>query len=282
MPSAAPTASLIATKEVTMTDFDVNNPDEVASAQVLEADLGIGGRRLIVASGIVRPEWTIDTDEVTRGGDVVHLRIPADRVEGVTVHIGLASIGNDDSEYAFAVDEAVVVVNGATGQLDLGVKTAIMGETSSLNRYSYQVVASIVRDVAEISGVISWPRSLLTPQTRQPSELAGHLTVQLNERSARPAGGPFGGEVETLVPILAGEITVVTIDETTVAARYRILNPPKAKQLRVTVVGSGFAIAPPTQLTVGPVTPGSDIFTLGLADPSRSGVDFRIGAVTIR
>ncbi len=264
-----------------MSDFDVNDPSRVASPLVIDTDLGIGGRRLIVASGIARPEWEIDTDEITRGRDTVHLHIPADRVEQATVHIGLASIANDDSEYAFAVDEASLSIDPA-GELALTVNTAVMGETSSLNRFSYQVVAVVARDVAEISGRITWPTRLFTPASTHPFAVADNVAVALNTRDVRPAGGPFGGEIETLVPIAAGEITAVSIADSTATARYRIVNPKKGVPLRVTVGLTGFRLAAGENMSVSADTPGSDIFTLAVGDASRAGVDFSVKTWVLR
>lgn len=264
-----------------MTDFDVNDPDRVASPLAIDADLGVGGRRLIVASGIGRPEWQIDTDEVTRGHDRVLLRIPADKIEQATVHVGLASISNDDSGYAFAVDEAALEVD-PQGELVLGVKTAVMGEWSSLNRFSYQVVAVITRTVAEISGKITWPKRLFTPASTHPFDVAANVAVALNSRVTKPSDGPFGGEIETLTPIAAGEITAVTIGDDEVVALYRISHPQKSVPLRVTVAVTGFRTGGGESVGIGPVAPGADIFTLSVNDPGRSGVDFSILTTVVR
>jgi len=258
-----------------MAELDVTDPAQVASHQVLEADLGIGGRRLVVASGIARPEWKIDSDEVHRGDWTVHLHIPADRIEQVTTHVGLASIGNDDTGYGFATDTASVTVNPTTGELDLTVGLALMGEPSTLNRFAYQVVAVVVSTVSEISGTIRWPRRLFEPPTLSVSDTAPHFTIQLNDRETRPSGGPFGGVIETLTPILAGEVTLVAMTDTEVRAKYRILNPPKGRELRVTVATDIRAPGAGSVL-VGPAAGVEDVFTLTLDDPGRSGVDFEL------
>jgi len=256
-----------------MAELDVLNPAHVSSHQVLEADLGVGGRSLIVASGIARPEWKIDSDEVHRGTWTVHLRIPADTVEQATTHIGLASIGNDDTEYGFSTDSAAVVINPATGELDLEVALALMGEPSTLNRFSYQVVATVVRSTSEVTGTITWPKSLWTPETRLPSEVAPHFTVQLDARATSSSPSPFGPIVtETLTPLLAGDITVVTETEYEMSARYRILNPPKGREVKITAATD--LTAPGANVLIGRAEGVVDVFTLSGGDPSRSGVDF--------
>ncbi|QAY69557.1 hypothetical protein [Xylanimonas protaetiae] len=258
-----------------MATLDTHDPKQVFSAQVLDVDLGVGGRRLIVASGIACPEWKIDTDEVAHGADTILLHIPADRVEQVSVHVGLASITNDDSSYTFAVDEARVAVDEATGELVLSVKSALMGEWSSLSRYSYQVVAAISRDTPEVAGTIHWPKALFAPEPL-PSVVSGHLAIMLNERTTSPAGGPFGGVIEHLSPIGAGEVVAVSASDTDVSVRYRIVAPPKGAELRVTVKPVGFP--GPGTVSAGPDRPGADIFTLDLSHASRTGVDFFVSA----
>lgn len=264
-----------------MAELDVNDAAQVSSPQLIDADLGIGGRRLLIASGIAILGWRIDSDEIHRGEDTVHLRIPADRIEQATIHVGLASIGNDDSEYVFAVDEASLRVNDA-GELDLAVKTAVMGEWSSLNRFAYQVVALVARDVAEISGRITWPVGMLRPASANPFAVAGNISVTLHERTTRPSPGPFGGEIESLTPIGVGEITAVSVGDAEAVAQYRILNPKKGVGLKVVVGVTGFAVGAGGSVVVGPAVPGADVFQLSVNAPSRSGVDFIVSAVYVR
>jgi len=260
-----------------MAELDVVNASQVSSHQVLEADLGVGGRSLIVASGIACPEWKIDSDEMHRGSWTVHLRIPADRIEQVTTHIGLASIGNDDTGYAFATDTASVEVNAATGELDLTVALALMGEPSTLNRFSYQVVATVVRTTSEVTGTIIWQKWLWTPATRLPSEVAPHFTVQLNARTTTTTSSPFGPiENETLVPLLAGDITSVTETDEEIHARYRILNPPKGRQLKVSATTDLAPVHAGGAVLIGLAEGVEDHFTLTVDDPGRTDVDIRV------
>ncbi|WEK12787.1 MAG: hypothetical protein P0Y48_09945 [Candidatus Microbacterium phytovorans] len=265
-----------------MAEFDVRNPSQVSSPTHLDVDLGIAGRRLIVASGICCPDWRVDTDDVTRRTDIVHLRIPADRIEKASTHVALASIANEDTGYAFGVDRASVTVNGQTGELDLAVDLAVMGESSSLNRFSYQVVATVVRDVAEVTGTIRWPRTMLDLASPDPLAAADHVRVTLHERRTTPADGPFGGENEHLTPLVAGEIVDATLDSDRWAVRYRILNPPRGRSLKVTIFPTGFTVPAEADLTYGPVAPGTETFTLQPPDTNRRGVDFAVGFRVLR
>jgi hypothetical protein len=266
-----------------MKEFDVNDPTQVSSPTVIEADLGVGGRFLVVASGIMIADWEVDTDDILHGDDLLHLHIPADHIDGVTIHVGLASIANDDTGYVFAVDAATAEVDETTGELNIRFATAVMGETSSLNRYSYQLVASVRRDVAEVSGVVSWDRAFLDPGSALPSSVAPHLSIQLNTRTVvhhAPAGG-FASDEVTLVPIAAGDVTAVTIDDGTVRAAYRVLNPPKGHELEVTVGLIGFTPPGGQTLSAAPDPVGVSVFTPTLSAPSRSDVDFVVRGTSV-
>ena len=141
-------------------DLDAHNPAHVAHHAVIDADLGVGGRRLVVISGIARPEWTIDSDETHRDECRLKLHVAAGNMEQVTVHTGLASIGNEDTEYVFATDSSKVVVDAA-GELVLHTQLAVMGEKSSLYRFGYQIVLDHPRGRREISGTITWQTAWL-------------------------------------------------------------------------------------------------------------------------
>ena len=120
-------------------DLDAANPSHVAGHSVLDVDLGVGGRRLVVISGIALPDWRIDSDELHRAESRLNLRVQADNLEQSTIQVGLASIGNDDTAWIFATDQARLETL-PTGDLVLVTNLAVMGEPSGLARYSYQVV----------------------------------------------------------------------------------------------------------------------------------------------
>jgi hypothetical protein len=104
------------------TDLHVGNAAEVAGHSVLRADLGADGRRMVVMSGIAVPEFEINDDQVHREACRVHLAEPGEDVESATIHVGLASISNDDTEFVFAVDSATLEREPATDQLVLAVR----------------------------------------------------------------------------------------------------------------------------------------------------------------
>ncbi|WP_405766605.1 hypothetical protein OHU34_14005 [Streptomyces sp. NBC_00080] len=251
-------------------ELDVLQPAHVAGHAVLQADLGVGGRHLVVISGIARPEWGLKDDNTHREVCRLQLREPAEAMEQSTVHVGLASIGNDDTAWAFATDQAHLEVN-ETGQLVLVTNLALMGEPSTLNRFAYQVVLTTRVVVTEITGTISWPTSMFRPASASPAGVSGVFSVLANERTITPVPGGFGGEIEHLTPVTPGEVLSVIIAEDFCQVHYRIAEPPKGRQLKVTVAQSGLQ---GPDISVGPTTPNGDLVTLTVAQPTRTGVDF--------
>ncbi|WP_396928741.1 hypothetical protein [Mycolicibacterium sp.] len=245
--------------------LDVMTPGNVAGHSVLRADLAIGGRQLVVISGIACPGWKVDDDdEAQRQECRVLLREPADDLETATVHVGLASIGNDDTAWVFATDMARVEVDPTTEELVLVVNLALMGDVSTLNRFSYQVVLTTVKVVAEISGTISWPKVFFAPSAPGPSGVSGVFTIQANVRHSTG-----------LEPVTPGQVVDVTVDDGgDCHARYRITEPPKNKDLLVTVAQRGLAAPGVDNIEFGPTSPGGDETRLTNAHPVDSDVNF--------
>lgn len=259
-------------------DLDVLNVNQVSGHSVIDADLGIGGRRLMVLSGIAIPSWTVDSDELHQTDCRVNLRVQAGNVESASIYVGLASIRNDDTSWVFASDVARWEVNGA-GELILIVHLALLGEPSSLYRFSYQVVLTTRVVTTEISGKIRWKPGVFAPpeSALTASGIGPLLRVSLNERTVTRIAGSstsFGFENETLRPIGAGEIVNVLLAEGEYSADYRISGCPKGIELKVTVDPVGF---PPGKIYVTfPEQNGGDVVKLSVADPSRTNVDFRV------
>lgn len=262
--------------------LDVMNPAHVGGHSVIRADLAVGGRQLVVLSGIARPEWKVDDDgDAQRRECRLLLREPADNLEASTVHVGLASIGNDDTAWVFATDTARVEVDAGTEQLVLVVNLALMGDVSTLNRFSYQVVLTTVKVVTEISGTITWPRTFFTPTAPGPSGVSGIFTIQANLIREVTTGG-FGGPTttEVLEPVTPGQIVDVSVSGSgDHVARYRISDPPKNKQLQVTVTQDGMAAPGVDYIGFKAATPGGDLVRLTTARPVDSDVNFVAEAV---
>jgi hypothetical protein len=257
--------------------LDVRNSDQVSSPTVLDADLGVGDRHLLVMSGIAIYDWEIDTDQTAMGEARVLLGVYARDLEQATPFVGLASIANDGSEYVFATDSARVDLNPDTGELSLYLRTALMGDSSYFYRISYQVVATVVRIGAYVDGTISWPTSLRRPASDDPSLVAPLLTVVANHREMTP-GDAFFRPMEKLTPVSPGQIESLSVGDDRCEAKYRIDNPPMAMPLKVTVaISPDFA---PGDVVAGRVS-GPDVFTLSPSQPSTT-VDFAVSAIELR
>jgi hypothetical protein len=260
--------------------LDARDPQQVASATVLDADLGVGNRHLLVMSGIAIYGWTIDTDETAHGEARVLLGVYARELEQATPFVGLASISNDETAFVFATDSARVDLNPETGELSLYLRTAVMGEWSGFNRFAYQVVATVVRVGSSISGTITWPKTLMKPPSNDPATVAPHLTVVANRHELTPPSGLFG-PMDKLTPLVPGAILSVSVGRSECQATYRIDNPPMAMPLKVTLgVGSGFAPVAAGTVVAGQ-TSGPDVFTLSPFSPSET-IDFAIGQIIVR
>jgi hypothetical protein len=257
--------------------FDARDPNQVASATVLDADLGVGNRHLLVMSGIANYNWVIDTDETAQGEARVMLGVYARELEQASPFVGLGGIANDESEFVFATDLARVDIDPETGELSLYVHTALEGEWSDFGRFSYQVVATIVHVGSFIEGTITWLTSLMRPPSNDPSTVASHLTVVASHRELTSGDGIFR-PTEKLTPIAPGAIQSLKVGDEHCEAKYRIDNPPMAMPLKVTVtVLPGFA----SGTIVASRVRGSDIFTLTPQDPSET-VDFEISKVVVK
>ncbi|MCA2272545.1 hypothetical protein JF780_07095 [Mycobacterium intracellulare] len=253
-------------------DLDRLRDGDVTSHRRIDADLGVLGRHLVVISGIACPNWKINDDNRHADKCVLHLRERVDDIEGTpAVFVGLASVANGESEYTFATDAATVDVDDA-GELVLHTDLVLIGEWSALSRFSYQIVLTTRKVVAEISGTISWPTQWFRPPTPDPAGVSGIFTVVANRReiTEKNSGpGQFGEFTEVLTPITPGEIVSVSIDEETTRAVYRIVEPPKGLELKVTVAQDG-------SLGDGVLfdAPHGDLVTLTVAQPTRSDIDF--------
>jgi hypothetical protein len=255
-------------------DLDVNNPDHVISHSVVRADLGQGGRSIVVISGIARPEWHIDTDELTNASCRVLLHEPAEVVEQSSATVSLASVGNEDTEWLFAVDDATVNVAGS--ELVLDTQLALIGEPSFLHRFSFQVVL-LTRDVpTAISGELTWNTTFFRPAEATPSAVQNAFVIDANTvtfDAGAPAGpGAFAPGTPHFTPVATGAIVSVSVADDVCHATYLIANPPKLQQLVVTVGAPGLHALGGGPIVMKPA--GAFQFTLTAANPTQEHVDF--------
>jgi hypothetical protein len=150
----------------------------------------------------------------------------------------------------------------------------LAGEPSTLNRFSYQVVAIDHALATEVTGTLSWPTAWFRPGSTDPATLSGAFTIDASERTISPGPPGLPGETEQLTFLARGVITAVTIGDTTTIATYRITGLPVDKQMKV-VVTTG-ALEPPGDAgaRMAPATINADLVQLSAAQPTKSGVDF--------
>ena len=226
------------------------------------------------------PAWKIDSDELHHEELCVRLGFYARNLEQATAYVGLASIANDETAYVFATDTARVELDTETGEVLLWVHLALLGEWSFLGRVGYQVVATVVRVNARITGKITWAKRLFTPPSDDVSHVGPHLIVTANKHEVIPPDpmAPFGGT--RLTPVAPGQVIGVDIRENDCVAQYRVDNPPMALPLQVTLqLGSAFHTTG-ANVVAGQIT-GPLVFTLAAAAPAADNIDFAITTLHI-
>jgi len=136
-------------------------PDQVGSRNMLEAHIGTPPGRLLIFTGIAVPDFQsngqLDGVEVT-----VDLNARSNVPNPpFTATVGLATIYNDDTDLLFATDD-VKVITGNNLELLLVCNIAVLGDPSSLHRFSYQAMVMLPPDNGVIAGTIRWNPHFLT------------------------------------------------------------------------------------------------------------------------
>lgn len=256
--------------------LDARDPSQVVSAQLLRADLGVEDRQLLVVSGIAVPTWDADTADVDHDDIQVNTGVFAANLEQWTAQVGLASIANTDSKFLFALDNESVSLD-ANGELLLTVSAALQGKTSALDRFAYQIVATVVTVRAHISGTIRWNTSLWKPIRPDPALVAQEMTVVLNKYEE--IFPPNGFKYDRLTPLFTGTIDSVQVGADECRAKYRIDNPPLVEDLEVTL-----SVAPifTNQGALAGQEAGPTHFMLTGPSATLDGADFDISVSIVR
>jgi hypothetical protein len=246
-------------------DVDVEPPASpavgpgVAGHSIVQATMP-DGRALIVMSGTAVPEFRVnDTDNVHQCACIVKLHQLGDSMEQSTVHVGLASIGNDDTKWVFADDSARLVVDPSTREVELVVNLATLGGTSILHRFSYQVVMVNKPVPAEIAGTLTWDTARFRPPSTDPIALDPGFKITANR---------FGADGQP-IPFATGSIAEVQIGDPNCQAIYTIQNPPVSVNLHVIVE---CPILSPLVMRASP--PGVDTLQLTPLAPTKTDVNF--------
>ncbi len=134
--------------------LDVQNPAQVFSPRMMDVFLGNPTNHMLIFAGVAGPGLGSEDSDLRQAEVILNLRTPVINVIAQTAVIGLASIGNGDSDFIFATDEVQVVA--VNGNLELHACLAVQGDPSGLNRFSYQATVIVNIDEPLITGTVRW------------------------------------------------------------------------------------------------------------------------------
>jgi hypothetical protein len=162
----------------------------------------------------------------------------------------------------------------------LQVNAALMGDPAALNRFGYQVVAIITTQLTGISGTIRFGKDVFDASGLSQSQIFQLFLVSAGTQTELPPppGGGFG-QIQ-YNPLAYGQINGMTITGDDFNVPYNIPGAPYNQNL-VVVIQNGPLFAPAGQ-TFTTRTGGPTPIALTVANPSISGVDFRITTVSVR
>lgn len=256
-----------------MFNLDVSDPSQVSSPNAILADLGIPNKRMLVCSGIAIPEWNVyDDGNIYRETAVVNLRQTAMTVEQFAINVGLASFGNGNTNFDFAIDATSLQVDETTQNLLLSVDMALMGNPSALDRFAYQVVAIITFQPTGISGTIRWEQSLYDASALPAAMVPQLFNVSAGTRVTAPSSASTGFGGTTYTPKASGSTGPLSLKDGMFSVPYTIPGAPYGVNLVVEVgIGPLFSPGGFAEQVAGP-----DPIDLTTSEPGVTGVDFFI------
>lgn len=210
--------------------LDSRDPGQVASAKMIEALIGTPPRRLLIFTGVAMVNFQsngqLDGQTVT-----IDLNARSNTPNPqFTATVGLASIYNEDSDLIFATDDVKVVV-GNNLELLLVCNIAVMGDSSVLNRFSYQATVFLDANDGMIAGTIRWnPHFMIFNPPEQDLFHIEALEIQTIP------GTPTTFPTTTLKFIKLGHTVGGVVREgSRMAIRYEITDVPMEVPIIVTV-----------------------------------------------
>jgi hypothetical protein len=245
--------------------------NDVENGRMLDVRVGDQPVHWLIFAGIAKPEWNIDDSDIQRDDVLIDLGVDVTQMLNYTATVGLATIGNSDSDFLFGTD-AVTVEQTAGSRLFLRVKVALSG-TSSLNRFGYQAHVKAVINDPLISGTIRWQQGI-----ESHARNIDLFAITANQVQWQPGGlGP------NLIPVPGAvvEIDAPALQQGTYEVGYRIRNIPVDTPLYVQAdpVPGAFVPADGGLLQVSSVTP-SDAGLVDVAGPiTLTGPSFTVGGV---
>lgn len=254
-----------------MISLDANNPNQVSSPTVITVDLTDPGKQMIICSGIAISEWTVHDDGTVYNETVtLNLRQVVLDVDQATVTVGLASIGNGKTNNLFACNSAGVDRDPTTGELIVTVDVALMGDPSALDRFGYQVVATVSTQKTGITGTIRWAHDIFNPQSLSAGQLAQLFQVSAGTLTQQHLPNQLSSPIYAS---LANGITGgLSSDSADFLLPYQIPGAPYDEAIVVQVTKGGQV---PAQSMLRQIA-GPNPLTLTISQPSVSGVDFRL------
>ena len=234
--------------------LDVQNPQQVFSPNMIDVFIGNPTNHMLIFSGVAGPNWHADEDYGGGAEVIINLRTPVVNMVNATAVVGLASIGNGESDFLFATDEVAVLP--VDGNLELHACVFVQGDPSDLDRISYQANVIVNIDEPLITGTIRWKQQY--PPTSTPPRTDPLFTVQASIIDPL-ATGPFIQylpvgipDSETQAPFPVGGVYSVP---------YAIKNVPLNTPLYITVDVKEYSFNQPggsslsPQQTSGPSLP---------------------------
>lgn len=182
-----------------------------------------------------------------------------------TAKVDMASFFNSDSEFLFAIDANRVTIDPDTGLITLSTDLGVQGNSSTFERFTYQV--QVLSDPVQttISGTIRWAESLATPS---PGALAGAtmFSVDAGVFTTLPGGvprmtNPTHGATRG-VPVLAGGLWAVayTIENVPLGPLNVVLPAlldNVLTNLQTGLTAGSFYFAPPTSIQLTQAMPSA-------------------------
>lgn len=248
-----------------------SDPNQCPSASLLEVLMGDPGRRLLIFSGIARPQIeTNDDGSISRDDVLVKLGVNVQTIYQSVTQVGLASISNGESAFVFATDTGALEIDPGSSELILRVKTALLGEKSALARFSYQIVAHVAKVAAEISGTIQVPRTLRDLADASPEDLAALFNPTANRMETITTSSFVFNK---MVPVATGRTGALRSNATDCFVDYVIDGCPFGMDLYVSVDLSADFPSPP--IMCGQVA-GARPVILTNVEPEANGIDFAV------
>jgi hypothetical protein len=264
-----------------MITLDANDSNQVASANVVRATLTDADEEMVICSAIAIPEWnTFEDDYIASETAIINLRETVLAIKQATVSVGLASIGNGNTNFEFALNDTSLSVDPITQEMKLSVDMALMGNPSALDRFSYQVVARVTKQVTGIDGTINWTSALFDASGLSPTQVAQLFQVSAGTSAYVPpaSGKGFGSTVYT--PRAFGTTGALQNNNGNFVLPYTIPGAPYGVNLSVTVgINAGFASG---RQNIAEQISGPNPVVLTTGSPGIKGVDFSIGYLNVR